>query len=188
MINDKNLLEVAERNGFTVEATRNVFEAMRKSGGHMCQFNHPELGGLGQWASGQLMIGDMFNTALRSRVGKLCSELSAIAQAADMNPGDIVVRADIRDSGASGDSPTAQKWWPEKLGVPSTTGSQNRSRYAYFPESNRLAIDQNGKVTIYDTGKHKIHGVSQSQGSISDLLFESQVGPVALSSLPKVFV
>ncbi|MFM8524351.1 MAG: hypothetical protein ACKOCM_01815, partial [Cyanobacteriota bacterium] len=42
-------------------------------------FNHPELGGSGQWmASGMMMIGDMFNNGLKARVDGLCRDVSAV--------------------------------------------------------------------------------------------------------------
>ena len=41
------------------------------------------------------------------------------------------------------------KWWPEDLGEPGTSGSQNDVRYAFFPGSHRLAIQQDGKLAVY---------------------------------------
>jgi len=80
------------------------------------------------------------------------------------------------------------QWWPTSLGAPSSVGSQNQSRYAYFPETDRLAIEQNGKVTVFDTGKHKIHGASQAQGDSNSLSFDSQLGRVTLSDLKEVSI
>jgi hypothetical protein len=80
----------------------------------------------------------------------------------------------------------SEKWWPEALGVPSTVGGQNDSRYAYFPETHRLAIEQNSHVTIYDTGEHKIHGASQQQGETNSLVFDSQLGRISVADLKEV--
>jgi hypothetical protein len=78
-------------------------------------------------------------------------------------------------------------WWPEDLGQPETSGGQNDLRYAYFAGSHRLAVSHRGKVTLYDTGEHKISGVQQEQGGESpDLTFSSQDGPVLLSKLKKL--
>jgi hypothetical protein len=42
----------------STDAVRAILEAA--SGGGMAQFNYPDLGGMGQWSSGgMLMIGDM---------------------------------------------------------------------------------------------------------------------------------
>jgi hypothetical protein len=35
-----------------------------------------------------------------------------------------------------------EKWRPDDLGQPSTSGSQNGIRYAFFPEKHRLLIEQ----------------------------------------------
>ena len=48
----------------------------------------------------------------------------------------------------------------EGLGFPSGTGAQNKFRYAYFNQTHRLAVELNGRVTVYDTLDHQISGVS----------------------------
>ncbi len=42
-------------------------------------------------------------------------------------------------------------WWPNDLGEPSTSGAQNGGRYAFFPDARRLLIEDDGKLTTYDT-------------------------------------
>jgi hypothetical protein len=79
-----------------------------------------------------------------------------------------------------------EKWWPDDLGQPSTSGSQNGMRYAFFPDKQRLLIEQDGKLTTYDSGDHQIGGVSQQGGGGSSLTFTSQNGPVDLSQLSQV--
>jgi hypothetical protein len=49
------------------------------------------------------------------------------------------------------------------LGNPSSSGGQNDARYAYFPQRQRLAILQNGRLSVYDTLDHHIQGVQQQQ-------------------------
>src|ERR1700712_3597882 len=119
--------DIARRHGFTPDAARAVAAALRHGGGRMAQFNHPELGGMGQWvAGGMLMIGDMFNNDLKARVAALCRDLAEahgpVPTAAEQHPGQT------------------QSWWPDDLGIPSATGAQNDMRYACFPESRRLAV------------------------------------------------
>ena len=47
--------------------------------GTMAQFNHPELGGMGQWTqSGMTMVGTLFDHGLKARVDALCTELAAL--------------------------------------------------------------------------------------------------------------
>jgi hypothetical protein len=76
-----------------------------------------------------------------------------------------------------------EKWWPDDLGQPSTSGSQNGIRYAFFPEKQRLLIEQGGKLTTYDSGDHHISGVSQQGGQGQSLTFTSQKGAVKLDEL-----
>ena len=60
----------------------------------------------------------------------------------------------------------APRWWPENLGShPSSAGSADGDRYAYFAETDRLAIQKGGTTEIYDTTGHEITGVSQDSGA-----------------------
>ena len=77
-------------------------------------------------------------------------------------------------------------WWPEDLGQPSTSGSQNSVHYAFFGDKHRLAIQRDGKTTVYDSGDHRISGVQQAQGGGQHLSFASQNGTVDLDSLKQV--
>ena len=79
-----------------------------------------------------------------------------------------------------------EKWWPDNLGQPSTSGSQNGIRYAFFPEKRRLLIEQDGKLTTYDSSDHRISGVSQQGGQGQTLAFTSQNGAVKLDELKQV--
>ena len=77
-------------------------------------------------------------------------------------------------------------WWPDDLGQPSASGSQNSLRYAFFPDKRRLLIEQDGKLTTYDSGDHHISGVSQQGGGGHSLAFTSQNGSVNLDELKQV--
>ena len=78
-------------------------------------------------------------------------------------------------------------WWPDELGQPASSGGQNDTRYAFFPDHRRLAIQRNGEVALYDSGDHRIQGVSQ-EGGVGDrpLAFTSQEGEVTLDRLERV--
>ena len=78
------------------------------------------------------------------------------------------------------------QWWPKELGQPSTAGAQNGIRYAVFPDKRRLLVERAGRLTTYDTGEHRIGGVSSQQqnGGEASLMFSSQHGPVRLEQLP----
>ena len=56
-----------------------LLTALVAGGGSQAQFNIPELGGMGQWSrGGMVMVGDMFNNALKARVDALCTELAGL--------------------------------------------------------------------------------------------------------------
>jgi hypothetical protein len=168
-----DIADIAKRHGFSPDAARAVAEALRHGGGGMAQFNHPELGGMGQWAAGgMIMIGDMFNNALKARVDALCRDLAAA-------PGPVPAAAEQQPGRSS-------HWWPESLGSASATGAQNDMRYACFPETRRLAVMRDGRVRVYDTGDHRIGGFSQQQSGSQSLSFTSQTGPVRLEDLKEV--
>ena len=176
---DQALKSVAQRYGLSLDSVQSLFFAVGRGGGRMAQFSIPELGGSGQWMlGGMTMVGNMFDHGLKARVDALCNELATLWSSMP-----VPRTADAaRDAGFSGD-----RWWPEQLGVPSSSGGQNETRYAYFPRARRLAISSAGRVTVYDTLEHTISGVSQQQGSgPSSLQFSSQVGTFSVSSLPVV--
>ncbi|GLK84427.1 SHOCT domain-containing protein [Ancylobacter defluvii] len=173
---EQQLNQIADANGVSTDAARTLFNAICAGGGRMAQFSHPELGGMGQWSfGGMLMIGDMFNNGLKAKVDRLCHELSDLAA---RQPPPVV--------GGGGGPGGGYRWWPEGLGNPSTTGAQNDMRYAFFPSDRRLVISQHGVLTVYDTDQHMISGVSQQQGGSYNLSFSSQFGQVDLASLRRV--
>ncbi len=185
--------DIAARHGVSVEAALTLLGALARGHGVQAQFNHPDLGGMGQWSEGgMIMVGDMFNSGLKSRVGALCCELAALLRSqppvevkaarfssqSQSQGGDVSLFA--LGAGASG------QWWPEGLGAPASTGAQNDMRYAWFPDSRRVAIAEGGEIRVYDSGDHQISGFSQQQGGDRSLTFTSQHGVVRLAELALV--
>lgn len=164
---------LASRYQLSQDAVIHMLVAVNNGGGSMAQFNCPELGGSGQWMQGGMtMVGDMFNHGLKATVDNLCNELSAALANNQVFP---VIPAG---------SPGSNQWWPGDLGQPFSSGAQNNIRYAIFPQ--RLAVENNGQVTVYDTLDHQIGGVSQQQGGDTSLSFSSQYGTISVASLPVV--
>ncbi|MCF1449861.1 SHOCT domain-containing protein [Agrobacterium vitis] len=182
----EQLRDIAERHHVSYPAAEHLLAALVAGGGTQAQFNHPELGGLGQWSSGgMLMIGDMFNHGLKAKVADLCADLAGLASRS------ASIRHQSQSEGNGphgfGVQPTmARDWWPNDLGSPSATGSQNDMRYAFFPSSQRLALSFGGKITVYDTKDHLISGFSQQQSADQSVTFNSQHGRIDLSKLEKV--
>lgn len=178
----KTIEELAERHGFSREAVTSMLESVARGHGTMAQFDHPELGGSGQWMRGGMtMVSDMFNDSLKSRVASLCNDLSKMVE---NNPTLAEAVSLVVPPAAS----VSGQWWPSGLGAPTSTGSQNDVRYAYFAESRRLAIDLRGKVTVYDTLDNRISSFSQQQSHAGSLSFHSQHGLVDVGALPVVAV
>ena len=160
----QKVTELAQRYGVSTEAVLTLLQALVHGYGTMAQFDHPELGGRGQWMrGGMVMVGDMFNQALKATVDGLCVELAALLAASPFVqpeparsplPGQETPhqqRGDVRPAAGSQAPATvsvfmvspagnAGAWWPAELGIPAASGAQNAMRYAYFPAQRRLAI------------------------------------------------
>jgi hypothetical protein len=188
----------AGRHGVSAEAAKHVLLAIAAGGGTQAQFNHPDLGGMGQWSrGGMIMVGDMFNQALKARVDALCTQLSdALRDASLFACAPVATQSQSQSDGQAQSSgigdvslfvdQAGSNRWPADLGAAASTGSQNDLHYAVFPQARRLAIERLGKVTVYDTGDHRIQGFSQQQGGNQTLTFTSQFGLVRLADLPIV--
>ena len=195
--------DVSQRHGVSVDAVLTLLQAVAAGGGSSAQFNHPELGGMGQWSQGgMIMVGDMFNNALKYRVDQLCNELSSLVRGQGQvwaTPASS--QSQMQSSGGRGYQGQGQggvslfvpgaanpgSWWPAELGAPASTGAQNDLRYACFPATRRLAIQLGGgEVAVYDTGDHQISGFSQQQSGDASFTFTSQHGVVRVADLPRV--
>jgi hypothetical protein len=208
--------DLAQRHGFSPEAVSNMLEAVIAGRGGMAQFDHPEFSGSGQWMrGGMIMLSDMFNNYLKGRVDGLCNDLAIlVANQPDLiGGGGFQSQSQSGGSGQqqqsgygggqqqNGSGPigpaslfvppapgTSGDWWGADLRWPTSTGSQNDVRYAYFAQARRLAIDIGGRVTIYDTLDHQIGGFSQQQSTGGSLTFTSQYGLVEVAHLPVISV
>lgn len=155
--------QIAERHDVSLAAVEHLLQAMASGHSTVAQFNHPDFGGMGQWSKGgMLMVGDMFNDKLKAKVAAICSDVAEL------------ITSDTDNQFAALGNQSGGHWWPEGLGHPASTGSQNQLRYAFFPESRRLAVTDGTSVTVYDTKDHRIGGVSQQQSSGQSLSFTSR--------------
>lgn len=162
---------LSSKYNLSFDAVMHMLIAVNNGSGSMAQFNCPELGGSGQWMRGGMtMVSDLFNYSLKMTVDNLCNELAN-------GLANLQIFVPIPKG-----TPGSSQWWPGELGNPFSSGGQNNIRYAVFP--NRLAVEINGQVTVYDTLDNNIGGVSQQQGGDSSLTFSSQYGTIAVNSLP----
>jgi hypothetical protein len=177
---ERTIANLADRYRVSQDAVRTLLFAVNQGGGSMAQFSHPDLGGSGQWMRGGMtMVGDMFNYGLQGTVNGLCSELSNLLSSQQV----FVPLPPL----AFGQVGSGGNWWPSDLGSPSSSGGQNNSSYAYFPQARRLAVRTDGRITVYDTLDHNIGGVQQQQGGpAGSQSFSSQFGTFTVDSLPVV--
>src|SRR6202789_822389 len=175
--NDGDLVDrLAKKHSVSPAAVQVVLAALQRGGGRMAQFSHADFGGMSQWSPGMSMVGDMFNTQLKAKLDALCSDIAAHLDSEDAPAPDGRRAA---GDGVSYRSPTPSvDWWPAGLGRPGAVGAQNDLRYAVFPDTRRLGFDDQGAITVYDTGSHRIFGVAQAQSSDQTLSFTSQDGLV----------
>ena len=76
--NEKEMVQrMAKSHSVSPAAVQVVLAALRSGGGRMAQFSHADFGGMSQWSPGMSMVGDMFNTQLKSKLDALCSDLAA---------------------------------------------------------------------------------------------------------------
>lgn len=157
--------EIAAKYNLSPTVVQHVAQAIALGNGQQAQFNHPELGGMGQWMPGMIMIGDAFNHTLKAKVDALCHELAKAYHSGELSP-------------ISTPSPMTQtKWWSLDLQNPSISGGQNTLKYVYFQQANRLIISNNQQEAIYDTSPYIIAGVSQQQANNkTSLVFHTQGG------------
>lgn len=195
---------IAQRTHFSPDAVFSLLLSVINGNGSMAQFNHPEFGGSGQWMrGGMIMLGDMFNNGLKNSVSNLCQELANLianqpnlVQSGSFQSQSQGNQQQQNNSGAT--SPvslfvpppagSSGNWWPAGLQFPNSTGAQNNMRYAYFATIRRLAIEANGRVTLYDTLDHQIGGFSQQQSGGSSITFTSQYGLVDVNTLPVISI
>ncbi len=191
---EKIVSALAERYAIGADAVRMMLDAVAQGGGTMAQFNLPEFGGSGQWMRGGMtMVGDMFNSSMKATVDSLCNELSNLLATQVSLFAPVPFMPSQTQSQSQGNSPEVVSswqsshgaWWPTDLGYPAATGAQNNSRYAYFPNIRRLAVDSGGRVEVYDTTGYNIGGFAQQQGAEGSLTFTSQRGVVRVDSLPR---
>lgn len=192
---------LANRYGLSADAVTHMLIAVNNGNGTMAQFGHPEFCGSGQWMRGGMtMVSDLFNNNLKCLVDNLCNDISNELASHQSSPfggsfqsqsqGGANSQAQASGQMGSANSlfvpdPTTN-WWPPELGAPSSLGSQNSLRYAYFANAHRLAVTTGGPPWIYDTLDHQINGFGQQQGGGQSITFTSQYGTVDLSTLPIV--
>ena len=117
------LHDIAQRFGVSTGAASELLNALARGNGVQAKFNHPDLGGMGQWSKGgMVMVGDMFNHGLKARVNDLAAELADLLQRDELfsrGPND----RDLNKTEGSFSGTGRRSRWPEELGAYSASGS-----------------------------------------------------------------
>jgi hypothetical protein len=114
-LTDSDLIErMAKKHAVSPAAMEVVLAALRSGGARMAQFSHADFGGMSQWSPGMSMVGDMFNTQLKAKLGALCSDISAHIGAAHATVGSRSGADEVSYRSASG----SRDWWPIGMGRP----------------------------------------------------------------------
>jgi hypothetical protein len=167
--NDGDMVDrMAKKHSVSPAAVQVVLAALRSGGGRTAQFSHADFGEMSQWSPGMSMVGDMFNTQLKAKLDALCSDSAAHLDTTETAGG---VRLETRS--ATVRRADRMTGGPAGLGRPAAVGAQNDLRYAVFTETRQLVIDDQGTVSVYDTGSHRIFGVAQAQSADRTLTFTS---------------
>ena len=127
--------DLAQRYGVSTDAVMALLHALVNGNGTMAQFNHPELGGSGQWLQGGMtMVGDMFNHGLKAKVDGLCTELSQLLAQQPFVPFPLSSQSQLPGGqqqqqqggygspGMVGGGPAVSLFVPAARGVPATGG------------------------------------------------------------------
>ncbi len=167
----KDIKEIALKYQVSEATVTGLLEGFKRTGGSQIQFNSPELGGMGQWQPGMIMIGDMFNNSLKDKVYQLCTDVAALAASLPAETAAQIVA----------------KTGPESHRHAAFRGSQNNYHYAYYASENVLEIEENGKRTKYSTKGYSLTGVQQAQSnSVQSLSFTYPGGTVSLKDLKEI--
>lgn len=172
----KKIQEIAAKYNVSEQTVRTLLDGLKGSGGRQVQFNISELGGMGQWQGGMVMIGDMFNNSLKAKVAELCSELAPLSHS--------LTEEEKKQESAAAE--TEKKPVEKKRASASFSGSQNGHKYAYYASENILEMEENGQVTQYSTEGYALSGVQQSQDNGGRTLsFSYPGGTVSVKDLKR---
>ncbi len=127
--------DLARRHAVSRDAVLTLLRALVLGNGAQAQFAHP------QWSQGgMIMVGDMFNQALKHRVDTLCRQLTNLLRSQPLlNPSDASQSQSQGECGGYAAASVCWIWaahrasWPSELGNPASTGAQNNLQYACFP-------------------------------------------------------
>jgi hypothetical protein len=175
---DKILAKIGEQHGFSLDAMQALGAELLRGGLKRARFNHPELGGIGMWSHGEVVIGDMSDEETRVRIWQVVDALMpALKQ--------VEVSEDVRR--ATQDQTLVMPWWGDiKLGSPAVQGVMESLTYGYFLESHRVIVRKDDKITHYDASGLAVMdiGIVYGERAMPQVALQLVDGTVPVSDLP----
>jgi hypothetical protein len=135
--------DAAKRHGVSLDAALTLLGALARGNGRQAQFNHPDLGGIGQWSQGgMIMVGDMFNQGLKHRVDALCKELAGFLSSQPLANDEAREFQSQSQSGGGvrlfvAGTSSASQWWRVGKGRPDYPGGAPGRSAACRPDQRR---------------------------------------------------
>lgn len=166
----KTIAEIAAEFKVQEITVSKLLDGLQKNSGRQVQFNIAELGGMGQWQSGgMVMVGDMFNNELKAKVDRLCKVLVQMPAKAESNPF-VPIQSSVGSNRFA-----------------NIKGSQNGISYAYYQTEAILEITDENGLKKYSTEGYLLTGVQQSQSNDSrKLSFSHSGGSVEIKDLKQI--
>ncbi|MEO0560572.1 MAG: hypothetical protein AAF125_00560 [Chloroflexota bacterium] len=139
-ISQSQIRAIAQKHRLSDNAVVVLAKALRRGHGRMARFNHRELGGIGMWGRGEVIIGDMRNESLRMQIWGAMNDLLP-----------IITSHPPRKPEPEKDSTLVMPWWGDiTLGPPTVHGAFENMTFGYFLEPHRVILRNDGVITHYD--------------------------------------
>lgn len=148
-LSDANLSQLANKYKVSVASVKELESAIEKGGGTSAQFNIAELGGMGSWMKGGLiMLENSYDNVLKIRVSNLMDEISNSEGSCESCNGAKVADASINNLNGNVAGIMNQPMKPMQPMGPianngsgsSMSGSSGNKSYNYDSEKNSLIV------------------------------------------------
>lgn len=162
----------------SVEAIQVLVRALVEGGYRSANFNHPELGGVGKWNGGDVILGDMSQEALRLKIWRIVQGLLPTLQ--QTIPPEPIQEADAT---------FVMPWWNDvTLREPVLKGMFESTTFGYFLEGARVVVKQSEHITHYDASGHLVTDLQMMSGARGQMVLVLQTlsGDIAVSDLPQL--
>lgn len=167
---------IAQQYGVSAEAVQQLAHALIRGRLKTARFNHPELGGIGKWRRGDVLLGDVRDEDHKTLVWRLAEELMPLLK-----------HVPLPASSEENEQTLVMPWWGDRLlGEPIITDRFESVQYGYFLESRRVIVLRGDDLIHYDADGLLVTGlvrrVSPSRGL--ELILQTVTGEVNVEALP----